>query len=187
MAIAGREQGAGNVNREVELRAGRQVARVDVASALGRRQHVVGPGFIGRDTHGSAKRLDRDVDVVPQLCRLPIAQIEIADVGVGEVGGQQSEPWEQGSPAPRAWLQLQDLDLEDIARLCAFYEHRPTKWVQVVEIQGAKLGRVVTFLKLARGDLFGVEMDDVSRLDLHRGRQRGGPLVVEGGAPGRVL
>src|SRR6266852_5968482 len=187
MAVAGREHAAGHENREVQLGAGCQVPRVDVARALGRGQDIVPSGLVGGHAHGSAEGRDRDVDVVAQLGRGPVAKVEIADAGVGKVRGQQSQARKQGGPPPRTRLEAQDLHLEDVAGLGTLDEDRTAKRVELVEVECSEPGGVVAFLQLTGGHLLGVEVDDVARLDLDRRRQRVVPLVVEGVMRDRVL
>src|SRR5437773_2700579 len=61
MTVARGEQRARHKNGQVELGPGGQMPGVDVAGALGRRQDVDRPFFVGRHAHGSAKRRDGDV------------------------------------------------------------------------------------------------------------------------------
>src|SRR5207249_4509077 len=118
-------------------------------------------------------------DVGPQLGGGPIAEVEVADVGVRKVRGQQAQARQQRRPAPSTRLQLEDLDLECVPRFGAVNVDRPAQRIQPVEVELAQLGGRVALLDLARRHLLGVEVDDVARRDLHRRFQRVVPLVVE--------
>src|SRR5438477_7452721 len=187
MAVARGEHAARNENGEVQLGAGGQVPGVDVAGAFGRRQDVMPARFVCRHAHGPAERRDRDADVFPQVGGGPVAEVEVPDVGLGEIGGQQPEAGQDGRPAPRPWLEAQDLHLQGVARLGTLDEDRSAERIELVEVERPELGGVVPLLQLARRHLLGVEIDDIPRLDLDRGGQRVVPLVVEGVMSDRVF
>src|SRR5437762_2366578 len=144
-------------------------------------------GVVGGRADRAAEGSDRNVDIVPQLGRGPVAEVEVADIRVGEVGSQQAEPWQQGGPAPRSGLQLDDLHLERVAGFGPADVDRAAQRVEAVKVEGAELRGRVALLELARCHLLGVEVDDVAWVDLHHRRQRVVPLVVELVAPDLVL
>src|SRR6266849_6290789 len=160
---------------------------VDVARALCGRQRVDRSRLVGGHSHGPAEGCERNVDVIAELRGGAVAQVEIADVGVGEVGGEQTETGKDRAPAPGPRLELQDLDLECVARLSAADVDRPAQRVEAVEVERPELRGRVALLQLSGRDLFGVEVDHVSGVDLHGRRKRVVPLEVELVPPDAVL
>src|SRR6266480_1244955 len=179
MTIARGEQRSRHENRQIELAPCGQMPSVDIARTLGRRQHVNRPFFVGRHAHRPAERRDGNVYVVSQLCRSPVAQLEVAHVRLGKVGGQKAKARQQRRPAPGSRLELQDLDLQRVSRFGSAHVDRAAQWIEAIEVEGAEPGRRIALLELSGGDLFSVEVDDVAGLDLDHRRQRVVPLVVE--------
>src|ERR1700704_4071729 len=107
------------------------MARVDVARALGRRQHGVRPWLVGGDAHGSAERGNGNVDVLAELCRGSIAELEVADIWVGKIGSQEAEARQQRSPAPGPGFQSKDLNLEHVAGLGVLHKNRTAEGIQL--------------------------------------------------------
>src|SRR5260370_19080465 len=138
VAVAGREQRPWHENRQVELGAGRQVTGVYVARPLGRRQHRVLTGLVGRDAHRAAERCDRNLDVVPQLRALAVPEVEVANVRVAEVRSQETKAGQERRPSPGPGLELTDLALERVSGLRTLPVDGAAQRVQAVGLQDTR-------------------------------------------------
>ena len=178
MAVAGREHRARHEDRKVELGADVQMPGVDVAGPFGGRQDIELTRLVRRDTHGSAERLERNPNRGAQRSALTVAEIEVADVRLREVFGQEAEARDQAGPAPFERAQLQHLHFEDVARLRSPDVDRTRERVQAIEVQtGQRRGRR-SGLYLSVSDLHRLEMNDVPGLDFNRRCEAVVPLVV---------
>ena len=135
--------------------------------------------LVGGDAHGAAEGLQRDADVIAERGIAAVAQVEVADIGIGEVRGQQAETRDQARPAPLQRAQLEHLDLEHVARLCALDKDRTRQRVETVEVQARQCRGGCARLDLSIRDLVGLEMDYVAGLDLDRRPKTVVPLVVD--------
>ena len=133
--VADREVRTGQVHRDVERRAGREVPRVDVAAALVRRERDERALAVGAGAHGAAERHDRDLDAGHERRRRAAAQVERAHEAVGELVGQQAELGQDRAPAPVARLEREDLDRERVARARALHADGPREVVERVEVE----------------------------------------------------
>jgi hypothetical protein len=84
---------------------------------------------------------------------------------IGELVRQQSEVREDPGPSPLGGLEIEELDLERVARLGALDEDRPADLVNAREVDEGHVldGRILADLAVRR--LEGVELDDGSARD----------------------
>src|SRR5205807_9917329 len=112
-----------------------EVSGVDVAGARGRRKNVQRNRVVGGDAHGAAKGLEWNPDVLSQLGVLSVAEVEVAEVGLAEVVGEQAEARDSAGPAPLERFEREHLDLENVARLRPADVNRAGEGVEAVEVE----------------------------------------------------
>ena len=96
----------------------------------------------------------------------------------GEVVGQQPEAGDAGGPAPVAGRQLEDVDLERVARLGAGDLDRAVDLVDPVEVERLEVGRRRVGRQLSVRRIEAVEPDDVARRHRRDRRDRRVPGEV---------
>jgi hypothetical protein len=74
------------------------------------------------------------VNVVSEGGRGAVPQIEVADIRLREVLGQQPETGNDTGPAPFQRLQAEDFDIENVTGLGALDVDRPGKRVQLGKV-----------------------------------------------------
>ena len=120
----------------------------------------------GRDTHLATERGQRHVDPRPVLGQAARSgdRGDLVERG-GEVVGKQPEAGDVGGPAPVRRLELEDVDLERVARLGAGDLDRAVDLVDLVEDERLEVGgdRIGGQLSVRRVEA--VEPDDVARRD----------------------
>ncbi|MDT7792200.1 MAG: hypothetical protein QOD59_1636, partial [Mycobacterium sp.] len=113
-----------------------------------------------------------------ELGRVALGEVEVADVRVREVLRQQPELGQHRRPAPRTGAQLEDLDLERVARPGALDVDGAEQVVERVEVELRLLVRPAV-LHLAVPGHPDVEVDRVTGIDAQRGLEPGVPFVVD--------
>ena len=117
--VADGEPGARHEHRQEQRRADDEVARVHVAAVDVGRDRAERPARRG-DPHLAAERRERDPDTRPELgAPGPAGHGRHLVERVGELVGQQPEARDGGRPAPVGRLQVDDVDLERVARFRA--------------------------------------------------------------------
>jgi hypothetical protein len=66
--------------------------------------------------HRAQERRERDLDVRREVDLSAAAQVERAQVGIGEVVGQRAELGQLDAPPPLAGRQVEDLDAQSVTR-----------------------------------------------------------------------
>ena len=108
----------------------------------------------------------RDADAGPELD--PVGPgLEARDLveRVGEVVGEEAEAGDRGGPAPVGGLELEQLDLEGVARLGAVDRDGPGDLVDAVEVERGEVRARGLGVQLAEGGVEAVELDDLARPD----------------------
>ncbi len=170
MAITRREECAGHEHRQIELGPDIQVASVDIAAAFAGRQHIKRPRLIERHPHGAATRLQRDVNIIAQWRGLAVAEIEMADVGRGEILRQQTQTGDDSRPPPIKRLQAQNLDFEDVAGHRNFDGDRAGQRVELAKIEIHQHAGITTGSHLIIGHFRRLAMHHITGSDFDRRR-----------------
>ena len=158
------------------------MAAVDVPAALVRREGLEAARLVGGHPHGAEERLNWNLDARGDSRRRAIPEVEDLEVRIGEVVRQQAEPGDDRRPTPRTGFELEDLDLERVARRRSLDEDRAAEVVDRLEVPHDLVdGGGLEDLTVARHRE--LEMDDVARADRERGLATPIPVVVD---PARV-
>src|SRR2546421_5908492 len=181
MSVSDGEKRSLHADREVEACSGTEMLGVEVAApARGGHDRML-TRFGRRDANGAGKRPVPELDrVAPDYARPLSVDLRDPEPRLRELVREQAEARNQRRPAPILRSELDDLDLEYVARRGTLDEHGTADRVDVGEVEllhvcGAR----------GRGDLLvrGVahmEFDKVARVDLERTLERVVPGVVEG-------
>ena len=133
--VAGREQRAVDLDRQVQRGPAHELARVHVpAEAAGRHDRRRGPGRRA-DAHRPHERRQRDRDLVAEARVVARGDVEDLQVRVGEVVGQQPEPGQDRGPAPAARLDVEDLHHERVAGRGALDRDRAGERIHAVPVE----------------------------------------------------
>ena len=84
---------------------------------------------------------------------------------VRELVGEEPEPGDDRRPAPARRLEVEQVDLERVARLGAVDRDRPADLVDAIEVQGEELGHAAVGIELAAARVEQIELDDAARVD----------------------
>ncbi len=173
VGVADAEQGAGGGDGEVEGGAGGEVLDVHVPAPLGGGQDAVWSGLFGReaDRPGERRERERDPVVEPDLVRLGVDGRDVQP-RVGELVGEQPELGDDRRPAPVVRDQLEDLDLERVARFGALDVDRAGDRVDVAHVHLRDVLRRRVPGQLPAGRVRGLELHRRARLDLQHRRDR---------------
>ena len=152
VGVADREQRAGDLDRQVERRAGGQIADVEIAADAARRHHRMQAGLGRREADGAGEGLQRHPAVLAEQRRLQRVRIVFPDVQrrLLELVGEQAEARNVGRPAEARGLEALDRDLERVARLGAVDEDRAGDRVDLAEVERCDVGDGARRAKLAR-------------------------------------
>jgi hypothetical protein len=178
VAIADREERPGVKDGEKQRRAGNQVARVHVAAVKVGRNRRERAGLRG-DPELAAERSEWQVDSRPELDAIR-SRSELSDlqVAIGKVVGQQPEAGDRGRPAPVSVGEVEQVDLERVARLGPGDGDGTGDLVDPVEVESReRLGRGFGRDLAVRG-VEAVEIDHVAGADARHRRDGGVPCQV---------
>ena len=136
MRVADREQRALDLDRQVELDAFGDVARVHVAADVARRNDAVQARLGRRDADGSGEGPQRHAPARPVHRRREAGVVvPVMQPRVGELVGEQAEARDVAGPAPARRAQRQHRDLERVARLRAVDLDRAGDRVDAAEVE----------------------------------------------------
>ena len=143
VAVADREERPGVEHGQEQGGAGDQVPGVHVAAVqVGRDRRA--RACLGGDPHLAAERREGQVDPGPELDAIGSGR-EASDlqVAVREVIGQEPEAGDRGRPAPVRVGEVEQVDLERVARLGAFDGDGSGDLVDPVEVERRRATSVV--------------------------------------------
>ena len=163
-----------------------QVARIDIAAALVRREDRRARRDVGVRAHRAEEGRRRDADPRRRLDAAALAQVEGPDPRLRELVGQQPLSGQDGSPAPLAGLEREDVDPQRVAGPRARHPERAGEVIERREVQ-RRLCVGVALVHLAVARHAQRVVDDVPRGDLQDGRERVVPLVMDERRVDRVL
>src|SRR6202012_3181135 len=133
---------------------------------------------VGVGSHRAQKGSEGDSDPRSEVDVRSAAQVEGAQVAIGEVVRERAEFGELHAPAPFAGRQVQDLDLEGVTRSCVLDVEGPEQVVERVEVEVGLLERVaLVHLTVPRHQE--VVVHDVLRGDPQGGLQTVVPPMVD--------
>src|SRR6185295_10541408 len=107
------------------------------------------------------------------------AQIEMPDVGLVEVLGQQAEAGYDAGPPPLQRFEAHDVDREPVAWLRTLDVDWPGERIQLREIHLTERRGRAAWRHLVVGDFGGLAVHRIARFDLDGGRVALVPLVVD--------
>ena len=146
-----------------------ELARVQVAAERAGRHDRLRARARRADAHRAHERRQRDQDVLAEGRDVAAAEVEDAQVRLGELVGQQAEAGEDRRPAPAARVQVEDLDREGVAHLGALDVHRPGQRVDAVPVQARDHARVRAGPDLVVAHVAGLEDHGVAVGDGQQG------------------
>ena len=142
MAIAAREQRAGDLDGQVEGRAHGDVLTIEIPPRLVRRDRAKLPLRFRRHPNDAQEGPERDMYALFEH-RIPFSPVrrQIPDFQRrrGELVGQEAEPHracEDGGPAVRGGLEVEEIDLQNVAGFGAGDEDGADGRVGGAEVEG---------------------------------------------------
>ena len=135
VAVTAAEQGPGGLNGQVDDGTHAQLAAVQVATRVSRRDGRQLVVVAGRQTHAAEEGPEGN----PHVLELGVALLSVErpdlDLGHRVVFCQQTEAGNDGRPAPVGDFETQHLDLEDVAGLSVLHEDRAEDGIGDAEIE----------------------------------------------------
>ncbi len=178
VAVAHRHARALVIDGQEERRSGSQMARVHVPAVEVGRDGRARP-VDRRDPDLATERHDRDANTGQELGTLTGPRdLRDPEIRIGELVGQQTEPWDVRGPAPVGRFELEEVDLEGIARLGAHDGDRAVDLVDPVEVELTELFDRRRRRELTARGIEQIELDDRPAVDRFDGGDRRIPCEV---------